>query len=100
MGKGQDAAGIIVIDEERRVLLVHQTYGKKQWSVPGGMVEEGESAWDAASRELKEEINISVSEMELAGLYFQPHKNRLLDAVNNTRTVFREEELSKYEILN
>jgi len=78
MQRGQDAAGIIILDENNRVLLVRHTYGKKQWGAPGGMVDEGESAWDAARRELKEEINITVNDMELAGLYFQPHKNRYI----------------------
>lgn len=78
MEKGQDAAGIIIIDELNRVLLVHQTYGKKAWSVPGGMVDEGESAWKAAIRELKEEVNITATDMEVSGMYFQPHKNRYI----------------------
>lgn len=142
MQRGQDAAGIIVIDEQKRVLLVHQTYGKKVWSLPGGMVEEGEAAWDAAARELKEEANIRVRKMELSGLYFQSHKNRyiytfkayeydgiiavdhkeidsygffsidqlprpissftsqrLADAVNYQNAVFKEENISHYEIL-
>ncbi|WP_199624862.1 NUDIX hydrolase, partial [Paenibacillus alkalitolerans] len=78
MERGQDAAGIIVIDDQDRVLLVHHTYGKKQWSVPGGMVEDGESVWEAAARELKEEINITAKDIEVSGLYFQPHKNRYI----------------------
>ncbi|WP_366289736.1 NUDIX domain-containing protein [Paenibacillus sp. AN1007] len=140
--KGQDASGIIIIDGQERVLLVHHTYGKKQWSLPGGMVEDGESAWDAAERELKEGINITAKDIEVSGIYFQPHKNRyiytfrshayegelevdnqeidsyvffgmdelprpissftverLKDAVSNTKTVFREEQVAKYEIL-
>ncbi|GIP18158.1 hypothetical protein J40TS1_38000 [Paenibacillus montaniterrae] len=78
MEKGQDAAAIIIIDQLNRVLLVHQTYGRKVWSLPGGMVESGESAWKAAERELKEEVNIVVEDLELAGLYFQPHRNRYI----------------------
>ncbi|WP_308639371.1 NUDIX domain-containing protein [Paenibacillus silvisoli] len=79
MDKGIDASGIVIIDEQNRVLLVRQTYGKEKWSIPGGMVDEGESAWVAAVRELKEEAGISVSgDMELSGLYFQPHKNRYI----------------------
>ncbi len=141
MERGQDASGIIIIDDQNRVLLVHHTYGKKQWSLPGGMVESEESAWDAAQRELKEEINITAIDMEFSGLYFQPHKNRyiytfkacsfegdievdnkeidtygffnldqlpkpissftaqrLIDAVNNHKTIFRDEKIDTYEI--
>ncbi len=78
MKRGQDAAGIIIIDDHQRVLLVRHAYGKRQWGAPGGMVEAGESAWDAAQRELKEEVNITIDEMELSGLYYQPHKNRYI----------------------
>ncbi|RKN84098.1 NUDIX hydrolase [Paenibacillus ginsengarvi] len=78
MQRAQDAAGIVVMDAQKRVLLVHQTYGKRVWALPGGMVEEGESAWQAAARELKEETDIAVPHMELSGLYFQPHKNRYI----------------------
>jgi len=50
----------------------------RSWALPGGMVDEGESAWDAAIRELKEETMLDVKSMELSGLYFQPHKNRYI----------------------
>jgi ADP-ribose pyrophosphatase YjhB (NUDIX family) len=138
--RGQDASGIIIIDDLKRVLLVHQTYGNKLWSLPGGMVDEGETAWNAATRELKEEVNIYVNEMELSGLYFQPHRNRyvytfkaykyegniqvdnkeideygffsidrlpspistftvgrLIDAINNNKAVFKEENKVNYQ---
>jgi ADP-ribose pyrophosphatase YjhB (NUDIX family) len=138
--RGQDASGIIIIDDLKRVLLVHQTYGNKLWSLPGGMVDEGETAWNAATRELKEEVNIYDNEMELSGLYFQPHRNRyvytfkaykyegniqvdnkeideygffsidrlpspistftvgrLIDAINNNKAVFKEENKVNYQ---
>jgi ADP-ribose pyrophosphatase YjhB (NUDIX family) len=138
--RGQDASGIIIIDDLKRVLLVHQTYGNKLWSLPGGMVDEGETAWNAATRELNEEVNIYVNEMELSGLYFQPHRNRyvytfkaykyegniqvdnkeideygffsidrlpspistftvgrLIDAINNNKAVFKEENKVNYQ---
>lgn len=75
MERTHDAAGVAIINERKQVLLVHQTYGKKQWSLPGGVVEGGESAWEAAVRECKEEINIVVTEMELSGVYFMSHRN-------------------------
>jgi 8-oxo-dGTP pyrophosphatase MutT (NUDIX family) len=59
----------------KRVLLVHHTYGAKAWSLPGGMVEDGESAWEAAVRECSEEISIQVTDMVMTGMYFHPHRN-------------------------
>ncbi|WP_274362323.1 NUDIX domain-containing protein [Paenibacillus thermotolerans] len=75
MERTHDAAGILIIDDQKRVLLVHQTYKEKHWSLPGGVVENGESAWDAARRELKEEIGIQAGEIELSGIYFMSHRN-------------------------
>ena len=65
-----DSAGIAFFDEEGRVLLVHQTYGNKKWGVPGGQQNEGESIWDTAIRECKEEIGLVVrpDQMTLTGM--------------------------------
>jgi ADP-ribose pyrophosphatase YjhB (NUDIX family) len=70
-----DAAGIAIIDDQNRILLVHQTYGNKHWSLPGGVVENGESAYEAAIRECKEEINIEARDIDLIGVYFMSHRN-------------------------
>jgi len=75
MKRTHDASGIAIIDEQNRVLLVHQNYKNKHWSLPGGVVEEGESVWEAARRELKEEANIEVGEIELSGMYYMSHRN-------------------------
>ncbi|RXZ81944.1 NUDIX domain-containing protein [Paenibacillaceae bacterium] len=142
MQKSHDAAGIIIIDTQNRVLLVHQTYGKKQWSIPGGIVEEGESAWDGAIRELKEEVNIEANGIEISGIYFMSHRNgyiytfksfayrgnievdnkeideyeffhinelpkpisnftveRIKDAIENNKAVFKEQHIDNYKIL-
>ncbi|MDI6102397.1 NUDIX hydrolase [Actinoplanes sp. NEAU-A12] len=52
-------AGVLLSDEEGRVLLVEPTY-KPYWEVPGGCVEAGESPRAAAARELAEELGLSV----------------------------------------
>lgn len=77
MDRTHDAAGVAIFNQNNEVLLVRQTYGKKHWSLPGGVVENGESAWGAAIRECKEEIDISikVSDMELSGIYYMSHRN-------------------------
>jgi 8-oxo-dGTP pyrophosphatase MutT (NUDIX family) len=53
-----DAAGVVVHDPERGVLLLwrHRFLGDEwAWEVPGGMIEEGESPEEAARRECREE---------------------------------------------
>jgi ADP-ribose pyrophosphatase YjhB (NUDIX family) len=77
MERTVDAAGCTIFDERGRILLVHQTYGKNKWALPGGVVENGESAWQAAIRECREEIGIGieVTDLTLSGLYFLSHRN-------------------------
>ena len=62
------AAGIIF--SGGRVLICRRPENKKleagKWEFPGGKREEGESLWQALKRELKEELDIDISE---GGLY-------------------------------
>ncbi len=54
-------AGCIIKDEQGRVLLLHRNNGKhKHWEIPGGKIDEGESAQAAAVREIKEELDVEV----------------------------------------
>ncbi|MDP1721081.1 MAG: NUDIX hydrolase [Candidatus Nanopelagicaceae bacterium] len=53
-------AGLVFVDDQDRILLVEPTY-KKNWEVPGGMVELGETPRDAARREALEELGIEVT---------------------------------------
>ena len=53
---------VILLDDEKRMLLVRQHHGDRDiWMVPGGQIEEGESAVDAAIREVKEETELDIS---------------------------------------
>ena len=67
--RGPDAAGCAILDPQGQVLLVHQTYRDKLWEVPGGIVAPGESAWDAAVRECREEIGVTPLAPHLSGIY-------------------------------
>ncbi|WP_328540108.1 NUDIX hydrolase [Streptomyces sp. NBC_00344] len=51
------AAGVLLFDEDDRVLLVDPTY-KPGWEFPGGIVENGEAPARAGIREVAEEIGI------------------------------------------
>ncbi|MCC3779982.1 NUDIX domain-containing protein [Streptomyces sp. UNOB3_S3] len=53
------AAGVLLFDEDDRVLLVDPTY-KPGWEFPGGVVEPGEAPARAGMREVAEEIGIEL----------------------------------------
>lgn len=50
-----------VFDGENRVLLVQHSYGSG-WFLPGGGVERGETIFDSAKREIREEAGIVAEE--------------------------------------
>lgn len=55
---------MLVRDEEGRVLLCQLTY-KKDWDLPGGVVEDGESPRVAVGREVTEELGLVIEPGEL-----------------------------------
>jgi 8-oxo-dGTP pyrophosphatase MutT (NUDIX family) len=62
----------VILDEAGRILLVHQSYGRRGWDLPGGGRKRGESLEQALAREVREEIGVQVSKMTLTGVYFEP----------------------------
>ena len=51
----------IVLDDRQRMLLVRQRHeGRDIWMVPGGGIEEGENAEEAAIREIREETDLRI----------------------------------------
>lgn len=66
---------VVVIDGE--VLLMerdHDPY-ENQWVLPGGVVEQGETARQACVREANEEVGIDVEATEFVGLYDEPDRD-------------------------
>lgn len=52
---------VIIPDEEGKILMVKQSHeGKDIWMVPGGAIEDGENAAEAAVREVLEETGLTV----------------------------------------
>ena len=62
----------VIFDEQGRVLLVHQSYGRRGWDIPGGGREPNESLDQALRRELREEIGVEILNATLTGIYYEP----------------------------
>lgn len=68
---------VALVDADGRVLLAQRPAGKSMaglWEFPGGKIHPGESPEAALIRELKEEIDIDVTEACLAPFTFASHR--------------------------
>ena len=61
----------VVLNEQQQVLLVKRT-DNKQWGLPSGHVEKGETVTQAICRELYEETGLMVAVEKLIGVYSDP----------------------------
>jgi ADP-ribose pyrophosphatase YjhB (NUDIX family) len=61
----------ILVDEERRLLLQRRA-DSGHWGLPAGVVDVGDSALEALSREVREETGLTVERAEFFGLYTDP----------------------------
>jgi len=66
-----------VIVEEGRVLLVQRGTepAKGKWSIPGGLIDVGESLREAVAREVREETGLLVEPLELIELLDRIHRD-------------------------
>jgi 8-oxo-dGTP diphosphatase len=67
----------IFLNENNEVMLCLRQ-DKPLWNLPGGRVEESESPWDAAVREVKEEIHVDCRIKRLQGLYHKPIQDEVV----------------------
>src|SRR3954471_408522 len=72
MARPRVAAGMIVHDDQGRVLMVRPTY-KDGWDIPGGYVEPDESPAQAAEREVSEELGLHRPPGRLLVVDWAPH---------------------------
>lgn len=64
-------ADVLARDSEGRILLVDPKY-KPDWDLPGGMAEENEPPAVAAIREVREELNLQLEQVQLLAVDWVP----------------------------
>ena len=58
-----------VIQHGDAILLVRNTYGRKQWTFPGGRIARGETPEDAIRREVLEEVGLHLHRLQRLGAF-------------------------------
>ncbi len=58
-----------VIQHADAMLLVHNTYGRQQWTFPGGSIARGETTEDAIRREVREEVGLHLQHLQHLGAF-------------------------------
>ena len=78
--------GALIHDREGRVLLIKRKFepNKGRWSLPGGLLETGETLLEAGRREVREEVGAQIEVEEL----FQVSEEIVRDAEGKARFHF------------
>jgi 8-oxo-dGTP diphosphatase len=64
------AVGVLIQDKDKVLLIKRGTEpGEGSWSIPGGMIELGETAREAGKREVEEEIGLKVELNQVIGVF-------------------------------
>lgn len=78
-GQVEVVASALIVNAKGEVLLIQAPKWGDQWLLPGGHVDYGETAYEAAVREAKEETNLEVEAkycINMGELIFDPSFNR------------------------
>lgn len=83
------AAGVIIQNKAGEILLQKRSDSNK-WGIPGGMLDYGESAEEAAIREVHEETGVDVAIIDMLGVYSKYfHKYENGDTIQMCSIFFR-----------
>lgn len=73
--RGPAATADVIIEVGDRIVLVRRNRPPAGWAIPGGFIDQGERAQDAAVREAREETGLSVTLTALLGVYSDPSRD-------------------------
>ena len=78
--KKQVGTAVLFFNSKGELLIVKPDY-KEGWLVPGGSCDDNESPLNCALRETEEEIGLTVTLLELVGIYYAPKKGHFSDSL-------------------
>ena len=65
----------VIVDIGGKVLLIRRKNPPAGWAIPGGFIDYGECAEDAARREIMEETGVAVRDLALFGVFSDPARD-------------------------
>lgn len=73
--RGPSPTADVIIEVGDRIVLVRRKHPPAGWAIPGGFIDEGERAQEAAVREAREETGLAVTLTTLLGVYSDPSRD-------------------------
>ena len=68
-------ADVVIYEPDRGVVIIRRRHAPVGFALPGGFIDEGEQAEDAAMREMREETGLDVDLTGLLGVYSRPKRD-------------------------
>jgi ADP-ribose pyrophosphatase YjhB (NUDIX family) len=65
----------MIIDTGAGIILIKRKNPPFGWAIPGGFIDYGESAEEAARREANEETSVEITDLKLLGVYSDPERD-------------------------
>ena len=71
-------AFVTILNRSNRILCVRQRYSKRNWTTPGGRIEDGEDPVEALRRETREEVGLNITNVRFTGIYWKSYARDLV----------------------
>lgn len=65
----------VIVEIKGKILLIKRGNPPYGWAIPGGFIDYGEKAEDAARREIREEAGIEITDLEQFHVYSDPSRD-------------------------